>query len=120
MAEQDKGVEEPLDRLLEGRRPEELVGARGLLEDLTKRLYERALQRRARRRWLEAPKPTEASAGARVRKPETEFFAGEPAELLDSRYPEGTDRPSPPRAQSSPRRRAPRLAGRVASYQVDV
>jgi putative transposase len=44
MAEQDKGVEELLDRLLEGRKPEELVGAGGLLEDLTKRLYERALE----------------------------------------------------------------------------
>ena len=44
MAKQDKGVEELLDRLLEGRKPEELVGAGGLLEDLTKRLYERALE----------------------------------------------------------------------------
>ncbi|MCH8479669.1 MAG: IS256 family transposase, partial [Wenzhouxiangella sp.] len=44
MAEQDKGVEELLDRLLEGRKPEELVGAGGLFEDLTKRLYERALE----------------------------------------------------------------------------
>jgi hypothetical protein len=42
MAEQDHGVEELLDRLLEGRKPEELVGARGLLEGLTKQLYERA------------------------------------------------------------------------------
>jgi len=44
MAEQDKGVEELLDRLLEGRKPEELVGAGGLLGELTKRLYERALE----------------------------------------------------------------------------
>jgi transposase-like protein len=42
MAERDKEVEALLDRLLEGRKPEELVGAGGLLEDLTKRFYERA------------------------------------------------------------------------------
>ena len=33
-----------LDRLLEGKRPEEVVGQGGLLEDLTKRLLERALE----------------------------------------------------------------------------
>jgi transposase-like protein len=44
MAEQDKGVEELLDRMLEGRKPEDLVGAGGHLADLTKRLYERALE----------------------------------------------------------------------------
>jgi len=44
MAEEDKGVEELLERLLEGRSPKELVGSGGLLEDLTKRLYEKALE----------------------------------------------------------------------------
>jgi putative transposase len=44
MAGRDEGVDELLDRLLAGRKPEELVGAGGLLEDLTKRFYERALE----------------------------------------------------------------------------
>jgi putative transposase len=44
MAERNKEVEALLDRLLEGRKPEELVGDGGLLEDLTKRFYERALE----------------------------------------------------------------------------
>ena len=44
MAKREEGVEELLDRLLDGRKPEELVGAGGLLGDLTKRLYERALE----------------------------------------------------------------------------
>lgn len=44
MAKRDEGLDELVDRLLEGRKPEELVGAGGLLEDLTKRLYERALE----------------------------------------------------------------------------
>jgi transposase-like protein len=37
-------VEGMLDRLLEGKRPEEIVGSGGLLEDLTKRVLERALE----------------------------------------------------------------------------
>jgi len=44
MAVADKGVEELLERLLEGRSPKELVDSGGLLEDLTKRLYEKALE----------------------------------------------------------------------------
>jgi len=46
MAEQkkDKQVDELLDRLLEGKSPEEIVGGGGLLEDLTTRLLERALE----------------------------------------------------------------------------
>jgi putative transposase len=44
MAKRDKEVEELLDQLLEGRKPEELVGSGGVLEDLTRRLYERALE----------------------------------------------------------------------------
>jgi len=44
MAKSDKEVEELLDQLLEGRKPEELVGSGGVLEDLTRRLYERALE----------------------------------------------------------------------------
>ena len=44
MAKRDERVEELLDRLLEGRKPEELVGSGGVLEDLTKRLYERVLE----------------------------------------------------------------------------
>ena len=44
MAEEDKGVEELLERLLEGRSPKDLVGSGGLLEDLTKRVYEKALE----------------------------------------------------------------------------
>lgn len=45
MAEKNKQeVDALLDRLLEGKRPEEVVGQGGLLEDLTKRLLERALE----------------------------------------------------------------------------
>ena len=44
MAEEKQDVDEMLDRLLEGKRPEEIVGGGGLLEDLTKRLLERALE----------------------------------------------------------------------------
>jgi len=44
MAKRNEGLDELVDRLLEGRKPEDLVGAGGLLEDLTKRLYERALE----------------------------------------------------------------------------
>jgi transposase-like protein len=44
MAEKQKDVDAMLDRLLEGRSPEEVVGSGGLLEDLTKRLLERALE----------------------------------------------------------------------------
>lgn len=45
MAEQNpQDVEALLDRLLEGKRPEEVVGRGGLLEELTRRLYERALE----------------------------------------------------------------------------
>lgn len=44
MAEKEKEVDAMLDRLLEGKRPEEVIGAGGLLEDLTKRLLERALE----------------------------------------------------------------------------
>jgi len=44
MAEEDKGVGELLERLLEGRGPKELVGSGGLPEDLTKLLYEKALE----------------------------------------------------------------------------
>lgn len=44
MAEEKQDVDELLDRLLEGKRPEEIVGGGGLLEDLTKRLLERALE----------------------------------------------------------------------------
>lgn len=41
---QDQDVDAMLDRLLEGKRPEDVVGSGGLLEDLTKRLLERALE----------------------------------------------------------------------------
>lgn len=41
---QDQDVDGMLDRLLEGKRPEEIVGSGGLLEDLTKRVLERALE----------------------------------------------------------------------------
>jgi len=41
---QDQDVDAMLDRLLKGRSPEEVVGSGGLLEDLTKRLLERALE----------------------------------------------------------------------------
>src|SRR5690606_29094919 len=45
MAEKsEQDVDAMLDRLLEGKRPEEVVGQGGLLEDLTKRLLERALE----------------------------------------------------------------------------
>ena len=42
--EAKREVDAMLDRLLEGKRPEEVVGQGGLLEDLTKRLLERALE----------------------------------------------------------------------------
>ena len=42
--ERKQDVDAMLDRLLEGKRPEEVVGQGGLLEDLTKRLLERALE----------------------------------------------------------------------------
>ena len=41
---QDPEVDAMLDRLLDGKRPEEIVGSGGLLEGLTKRLLERALE----------------------------------------------------------------------------
>ena len=45
MAEKnEQEVDAMLDRLLEGKQPEEVVGRGGLLEDLTKRLLERALE----------------------------------------------------------------------------
>jgi len=40
----ERDVDAMLDQLLEGKRPEEVVGQGGLLEDLTKRLLERALE----------------------------------------------------------------------------
>lgn len=40
----EKRVNELLDQLLEGRRPEEIMGAGGLVDALTKRLMERALE----------------------------------------------------------------------------
>jgi putative transposase len=42
--EKEQDVDAMLDRLLEGKRAEEVVGQGGLLEDLTKRLLERALE----------------------------------------------------------------------------
>lgn len=44
MAEKQKEVATMLDRLLEGKGPEELIGAGGLLEGLTRRLLERAVK----------------------------------------------------------------------------
>ena len=44
MAEKQKEVDAMLDDLLEGKSPEEVMGAGGLLEDLTKRLLERGLE----------------------------------------------------------------------------
>ena len=45
MAEKkEQDVDAMLDQLLEGKSPEEVVGRGGLLEDLTKRLLERALE----------------------------------------------------------------------------
>ena len=44
MADEKQDVDGMLDRLLEGKRPEEIVGSGGLLEDLTKRVLERALE----------------------------------------------------------------------------
>lgn len=45
MAEKsEQDIDAMLDGLLEGKRPEEVVGQGGLLEDLTKRLLERALE----------------------------------------------------------------------------
>lgn len=40
----EKEIDELLDRLLEGRSAEEVVGDGGLLADLTKRLMERVLE----------------------------------------------------------------------------
>lgn len=42
--EQQQDVDAMLDKLLEGKQPEEIVGSGGLLEDLTKRVLERALE----------------------------------------------------------------------------
>lgn len=44
MAEEKNRVDELLDELLKGRKPEEILGEAGLLKDLTKRLVERALE----------------------------------------------------------------------------
>ena len=44
MADEKQDVDAMLDRLLEGKRPEEIVGGGGLLEDLTRRVLERALE----------------------------------------------------------------------------
>jgi putative transposase len=44
MARKKQRVDELLDKLLEGKTPEEILGEDGLLEDLTKRLVERALE----------------------------------------------------------------------------
>jgi hypothetical protein len=41
---QDQDVDAMLDRMLKRRSPEEVVGSGGLLEELTKRLLERALE----------------------------------------------------------------------------
>ena len=40
----EQEVNELLDRLLEGRSPEEIMGGGGLLDELTKRPMERALE----------------------------------------------------------------------------
>jgi len=40
----EKEVNELMDRLLEGLSPEEIVGRDGLLDELTKRFMERALE----------------------------------------------------------------------------
>jgi hypothetical protein len=44
MADEDEGVDELLDRLLAGRKPEEILKSGGLVDELTKRLVERALE----------------------------------------------------------------------------
>lgn len=44
MAKKQARVDELLDRLLEGRKPEEILGREGLLGELTKRLVERTLE----------------------------------------------------------------------------
>ncbi len=44
MATEEKELNELLDRLLEGRSPEDILGEDGLLDGLTKRLMERALE----------------------------------------------------------------------------
>ena len=44
MADEDEGVDELLDRLLAGRKPEEILRSGGLVDELTKRLVERALE----------------------------------------------------------------------------
>lgn len=41
---QDQDVDAMLARLLEGKRPEKVIGSGGLLENLTNRLVERALE----------------------------------------------------------------------------
>lgn len=41
---QDQDLDAMIDRLLEGERPEEGVGSDGLLEDLTKRVFEGTLK----------------------------------------------------------------------------
>ena len=48
MADKEE-VDELLDRFLEGRRPEEIIGRDGLLDTLTKRLMERAFSGRSHR-----------------------------------------------------------------------
>lgn len=42
--EKQQEVDAMLDRLLEGKQPEEIVGSGGLLEELTKRVLEHALE----------------------------------------------------------------------------
>ena len=44
MADEGEGVDELLDRLLAGRKPEEILRSGGLVDELTKRLVERALE----------------------------------------------------------------------------
>jgi putative transposase len=44
MARKKERVDELLDRLLEGRKPEEILGREGLLGELTRRLVERTLE----------------------------------------------------------------------------
>ncbi|MBW1732507.1 MAG: hypothetical protein JRH08_16335 [Deltaproteobacteria bacterium] len=44
MAKKEDRDDELLDELIEGRKPEEILGESGLLKELTKRLVERALE----------------------------------------------------------------------------
>lgn len=44
MAKEKNRVDEILDELVKGRKPEEILGESGLLKELTKRLVERALE----------------------------------------------------------------------------